>query len=147
MGTQGERIAELVWQRKAAELRTEIGNKLAALGEFEFYPQNKSAEIGTRFWTLLDGAEYAQQSDLPTIFEALRTFPQDQPVIWLHRYTNDAGVIVAPLGAVLSMVSKESFPLGPDILLAEPGFRFGLCFERGEHEAHLRFWGLNAPPK
>ena len=138
------RLAELVWNRRAAEIRKMLIPKLVEFKEYEFLDMNQSAKMGDRFWSLVKGLKYLDPNNLEKTLKDLSRLNPNQQMLWFHRYTNEAGLIVVSLDALVSKIMRLRNELGPDILIAEYRFTFGISFEDGENESYLRQWGISA---
>lgn len=138
-----ERIAELAWKQRALKIRKNIIPKLVELDEYEFLDMKTSMEMGGQFWDMAEKHSYENPGDWKGSLRGLSQLYKSQRVIWLHRYTNEAGAIVVNLDTLANMIEQLQGDFGPDILIADLNFEFGFCFEEGESEFHLRLWGLN----
>lgn len=138
-----KRIAELAWKQRALDIRKKIIPKLVELGEYEFLDMKNSMEMGNQFWNMAKRSSYKNPEDWEKSLQSLSQLYKSRNVLWLHRHTDEAGIIVVKFAAIAKMIVQLKSEFGPDILIADRNFEFGFCFEEGESESHLRLWGLN----
>jgi len=137
-----ERLANIVWERQANEKRKTLLPKLMALGCYDFLDEKQSMEMGERFWSVVGELEYIDPSYFARCLEALYCMNPDKRLLWFHRNTQEVGVIVARLDVFNVETARLRGEFGPDILVAECNFEFGLCFEQEESDTYLRCWGI-----
>jgi hypothetical protein len=136
-----ERIAELTWNRREAELRTSLFPKLIELGKYEFLGKKTTTEMGDQFWSIVKKLEYVETDNFEKVLAVLKLLYHDKQVLWFHRYANETGVIVVKLGTLINMLARLLGEFGPDLAFAGSSFEFGLFFEQGESDLYLRWWG------
>ena len=140
---RSRRSAELAWKSRANKARKEIIPKLAGLGEYDFLDMKESIELGGRFWREVQNLPYIETTDFPKAFETFSRLDPNKLLLWFHRFTDEAGAIVAKLGPLARQIMNLRREFGPDVLVAAYDFQFGLCFEEEENDSHLRLWGLH----
>jgi hypothetical protein len=134
-------IATRLWQRKAAELRTAVQRKLKGAPS-SFLSQQESFAFGKSYWTKADELVYSDPDHVNAILREFRISKKTETVYWLHELTNDCGILVMKVKDVLSAATDAQGNLHQDLLMAAPHLGYGICFELGEGDNYLRYWGV-----
>jgi hypothetical protein len=136
-------IMRRVWKEAARKERASLATSLRdVLTNYDFLEEEASRELGQRFWAKANAMPVESLQPLEAVLGRLREQHADEgPVVWLHRKANVAGAILADMGELVEHCSKAREILGPDLLFANSGVSFGVCFEVDEYETILRWWG------
>jgi hypothetical protein len=136
-------IMRSVWKGAARRERASLAAPLRdVLTNYDFLEEEASLEFGQRFWAKANTMPFESLQPLESVLARLqKQHSVEKSVVWLHRKTNVAGAILADMGELVEHCSKAREVLGPDLLFANSGLSFGVCFECDEYETFLRWWG------
>ena len=141
--TRKKKIAEKVWKSSAKEVRKKLDSILATFSFYKFMEQQETFSIGKKIWEKLDQIEYSDPKDLAIALKRLLDEKNEDQIYWFHKYTNEAGALVAMLGDVINQyIDDGKFSLAEDLLLADLDLEYGLFYEIGEYKTFLRYWGF-----
>lgn len=136
-------MQEICWLRKAESVRRRLNKTLVSLGiDGEYLDRQYTESLGKRFWERAVQCDYHQPESLDSLLNNLmQAHPLDSKLIWFHRETADAGALLSHFEHVPAIAATcNSKVFGPDLLITGNELEFGVCYEQGEHEKHLRYW-------
>ncbi|MDD9964861.1 MAG: hypothetical protein OXR73_01445 [Myxococcales bacterium] len=95
--------------------------------------------FGKDYWRRTKECAPEELMGLEAVLSALAA-KGDARVVWVHRYTDDAGALRVPLRRLVEEHESLCQHFGPDLLFADEELALGLCFGASEDGVRLRWW-------